>query len=143
MDSGRCRAIGPSDISLSRTACRSTNCMDRSRPVVQVEKPIAYLPETAAIGVCKEKEVVLSAFAPWGHGMRPGPLEASSRYGDCGTRGKVPGTGAVGLGGAACTAFADHGAESRRAPRKNFNIFAIPEDAVDEIRPHSDQAEAE
>jgi aldehyde reductase len=42
--------------------------------VVQVESH-PYLPETELLEYCKEKKIILLAFAPLGHGMRPGPLE--------------------------------------------------------------------
>jgi alcohol dehydrogenase (NADP+) len=42
--------------------------------VVQVEAH-PYLPETELLEFCKEKGIVFLAFAPLGHGMRPGPLE--------------------------------------------------------------------
>jgi aldo/keto reductase family protein len=34
-----------------------------------------YLPETELLEYCKQKGIVFLAFAPLGHGMRPGPLE--------------------------------------------------------------------
>src|ERR1700748_254718 len=46
-----------------------------SRPaVVQVESH-PYLPENELLEFCKEKGIVFLAFAPLGHGIRPGPLE--------------------------------------------------------------------
>jgi alcohol dehydrogenase (NADP+) len=44
--------------------------------VIQVEAH-PYLPETELLEFCKEKGVAFLAFAPLGHGMRPGPLEDS------------------------------------------------------------------
>src|SRR5580658_10288479 len=73
VDSGRCRAIGLSDISLNELLPVYESA--RIKPsVVQVEAH-PYLPETELLEYCKEKGVVLLAFAPLGHGMRPGPLE--------------------------------------------------------------------
>ena len=42
--------------------------------MVQVEAH-PYLPETELLEFCNEKGVVFLAFAPLGHGVRPGPLE--------------------------------------------------------------------
>ena len=73
VDHGRCRAIGLSDISLN--ALMPIYESARIKPaVVQVESH-PYLPETELLEFCKEKGVVFLAFAPLGHGMRPGLLE--------------------------------------------------------------------
>ena len=50
--------------------------------VVQVEAH-PYLPETELLEFCKEKDIVFLAFAPLGHGLRPGPLEDPSHFGHC------------------------------------------------------------
>jgi diketogulonate reductase-like aldo/keto reductase len=34
-----------------------------------------YLPETELLEFCKEKGIVFLAFAPFGHGIKPGLLE--------------------------------------------------------------------
>jgi aldehyde reductase len=67
-----------------KTICLSGNDPNELKPiyesarikpaVVQVEAH-PYLPETELLKFCKEKGVVFLAFAPIGHGMRPGPLE--------------------------------------------------------------------
>jgi alcohol dehydrogenase (NADP+) len=73
VDSGRCGAIGLSDISLKHLAPIYEAA--RIKPsVVQVESH-PYLPETELLEYCKERGIVLLAFAPLGHGMRPGLLE--------------------------------------------------------------------
>ena len=70
---GRCRAIGLSDITLDGLLPLYESA--RIKPaVVQVESH-PYLPETELLEFCKEKGIVLLAFAPLGHGTRPGPLE--------------------------------------------------------------------
>src|SRR5712692_1157764 len=73
VDSGRCRAIGLSDISLNELLPIYESA--RIKPaVVQVEAH-PYLPETELLEFCKQKDIVFLAFAPLGHGIRPGPLE--------------------------------------------------------------------
>jgi alcohol dehydrogenase (NADP+) len=73
VDHGRCRAIGLSDIGLNEL--RPLYESARIKPAaVQVEAH-PYLPETELLEFCKEKEIVFLAFAPLGHGIRPGPLE--------------------------------------------------------------------
>ena len=106
VDHGKCRAIGLSDISLNelKTIYESA----RTKPaVVQVEAH-PYLPETDLLGFCKEKGIVLLAFAPLGHGMRPGPLEDPVISAIAARVGKTPGAGTAGLGGATRHGFAYH-----------------------------------
>ena len=75
VDHGKCRAIGLSDISLN--GLKPIYESARIKPaVVQVEAH-PYLPETELLEFCKEKGVVFLAFAPLGHGMKPGLLEDS------------------------------------------------------------------
>src|ERR1700761_8511135 len=73
VDHGKCRAIGLSDISLNELLPIYESA--RIKPaVVQVEAH-PYLPETELLEFCQQKGIVFLAFAPLGHGMRPGPLE--------------------------------------------------------------------
>ena len=73
VDHGRCRAIGLSDITLSGLLPIYESA--RIKPaVIQVESH-PYLPETELLEFCKENGIVFLAFAPLGHGVRPGPLE--------------------------------------------------------------------
>ena len=48
------------------------------------------------------------AFAPLGHGMRPGPLEGSGHYGNRLAGWKDSGAGPAGMGGATRHGFPDH-----------------------------------
>ena len=106
VDGGKCRAIGLSDIGLDEV--KAIYEAARIKPaVVQVESH-PYLPEWELLEFCKEKGVVLLAFAPLGHGMKPGLLEDPSDFGDRGASGKDAGAGAAGLGGAARHGFAYH-----------------------------------
>jgi alcohol dehydrogenase (NADP+) len=47
----------------------------RIKPAVVHVEVHPYLPGTELLGFCKQKDVVFLAFAPLGHGLRPGPLE--------------------------------------------------------------------
>jgi diketogulonate reductase-like aldo/keto reductase len=68
VDSGKCRAIGLSDISLNELLPIYEAA--RIKPaVVQVEAH-PYLPETELLEFCKKNDVVFLAFAPLGHGLR-------------------------------------------------------------------------
>src|SRR5271155_4997272 len=73
VDHGKCRAIGLSDISLDGLLPIYESA--RIKPaVVQVESH-PYLPETELLEFCKKNGIVFLAFAPLGHGMRPGLIE--------------------------------------------------------------------
>ncbi|SOE99834.1 Aldo/keto reductase [Burkholderia sp. OK233] len=130
VDRGRCRAIGLSDIGLNelRPLCDSA----RIKPaVVQVEAH-PYLPETELLEFCKEKEIVFLAFAPLGHGIRPGPVE-DPVVSQIATRiGKTPAqvllAWAIQRGGALLTT-----PKTATRARENFDISALPADAFDEI----------
>src|SRR6201987_4215506 len=70
LDHGKCRAIGLSDITLDELKPIYESA--RIKPaVIQVEAH-PYLPETKLLEFCKERGIVFLAFAPLGHGMKPG-----------------------------------------------------------------------
>jgi alcohol dehydrogenase (NADP+) len=130
VDSGGSRAIGLSDISLNELLPLYESA--RIKPaVVQVEAH-PYLPETELLEFCKQKDIVFLAFAPLGHGLRPGPLEdpvisaISTQVGK--TSAQVLLAWAVQRG----TALLTTPRTAARA-RENFDISALPQDAFDEI----------
>ena len=130
VDRGRCRAIGLSDVTLSELSSIYESA--RVKPsVVQVEAH-PYLPETELLEFCKEKGIVLLAFAPLGHGMSPGPLddpvisEVAARVGR--TPAQVLLAWAVQRGTAVLTT-----PRTAARARENFDISTIPEEAFTEI----------
>ena len=130
VDGGRCRAIGLSDISLNELLPLYESA--RIKPaVVQVEAH-PYLPETELLEFCKEKSVVFLAFAPLGHGMRPGPLEDPVISAIAARVGKTPAQVLLAWAVQRGTALLTTPRTAVRA-RENFNISALPEDAFDEI----------
>jgi alcohol dehydrogenase (NADP+) len=130
VDQGRCRAIGLSDITLNGLLPVYESA--RIKPaVVQVESH-PYLPETELLEFCKEKGVVFLAFAPLGHGMRPGPLEDPVILAIAARVGKTPAQVLLAWAVQRGTALLTTPRTAERA-RENFNISAIPEDAVEEI----------
>ncbi|MGY2290979.1 aldo/keto reductase [Pseudomonas sp. SDO528_S397] len=73
VDEGRCTSIGLSAISLP--ALRELVAVARIKPaVVQVESH-PYLPEWELLEYCKQQGIVVLAFAPLGHGMKPRVLD--------------------------------------------------------------------
>ena len=130
VDHGKCRAIGLSDVGLDDV--KPIYEAARIKPaVVQVESH-PYLPETELLEYCKEKGIVLLAFAPLGHGMKPGLLEdpvisaIAARVGR--TAAQVLLAWAVQRG----TALLTTPRTADRA-RENFDISALPTGALDEI----------
>jgi aldehyde reductase len=130
VDHGRCRAIGLSDIGLSQLLPIYESA--RIKPaVVQVESH-PHLPETELLEFCKEKGIVLLAFAPLGHGTRPGPLEDPVITAIAARVGKTPAQVLLAWAVQRGTALLTTPKSATRA-RENFNISPLPEDALDEI----------
>ena len=130
VDNGRCRAIGLSDIALNKLLPLYESA--RIKPaVVQVESH-PYLPETELLKFCKEKGIVLLAFAPLGHGTRPGPLEDPVVTAIAARVGKTPAQVLLAWAVQRGTALLTTPKSAARA-RENFNISALPKDALDEI----------
>jgi alcohol dehydrogenase (NADP+) len=130
VDQGKCRAIGLSDITLN--GLLPIYEAARIKPAaVQVESH-PYLPETELLDFCKEKGVVFLAFAPLGHGMKPGPLEDPAILAIAAQVGKTPAQVLLAWAVQRGTALLTTPRSADRA-RENFNISALPEDALDEI----------
>jgi alcohol dehydrogenase (NADP+) len=130
VDDGRCRAIGLSDIALEELLLIYESA--RIKPaVVQVESH-PYLPETELLQFCKEKGIVLLAFAPLGHGMRPGLLEDPVISAIATRVGKTPAQVLLAWAVQRGTALLTTPKSVARA-RENFDISALPEDAFNEI----------
>jgi aldehyde reductase len=130
VDHGRCRAIGLSDISLKELLPIYESA--RIKPAaVQVESH-PYLPETELLEFCKEKGVVFLAFAPLGHGMRPGLLEDPVISAIATRVGKTPAQVLLAWAVQRGTALLTTPKSAARA-RENFDISALPEDALNEI----------
>jgi aldehyde reductase len=130
VDHGKCRAIGLSDISLDGLLPLYESA--RIKPaVVQVEAH-PYLPETELLAFCKEKDIVFLAFAPLGHGIRPGPLEDPVISAIAARVGKTPAQVLLAWAVQRGTALLTTPKTAARA-RENLNISALPEDALEEI----------
>jgi diketogulonate reductase-like aldo/keto reductase len=130
VDQGKCRAIGLSDILLDelRTLYESA----RIKPAVVEIESHPYLPETELLEFCNEHGIVFLAFAPLGHGIRPGPLEDPVIVEIAARTGRTPAqvllAWAVQRGGAVLTT-----PKSAARAKENFDISALPADAFDEI----------
>lgn len=130
VDHGRCQAIGLSDITLD--ALRPIYEAARIKPaVVQVESH-PYLPETELFEFCKQNGIVLLAFAPLGHGLRPGLLEDPIILSIAARVGKTPAQVLLAWAVQRGTALLTTPKTAARA-RENFDISALPEDAFNQI----------
>jgi alcohol dehydrogenase (NADP+) len=130
VDHGRCRAIGLSDISLDGLVPIYEAA--RIKPaVIQVESH-PYLPETELLEFCKEKGIVLLAFAPLGHGMRPGLIEDPVILAIAARLGRTPAQVLLAWAVQRGTALLTTPKSAARA-KESFNISALPEDAMNEI----------
>ncbi len=130
VDQGRCRAIGLSDIALDRLL--PIYDAARIKPaVVQVESH-PYLPETELLEFCKEKGIVFLAFAPLGHGIKQGPLQDPVILALAAQMGMTPAQVLLAWAVQRGTALLTTPKTAVRA-KENFNISALPEDALDAI----------
>jgi aldehyde reductase len=130
VDHGKCRAIGLSDVGLNEL--KPIYEAARIKPaVVQVESH-PYLPETELLDYCKENGIVLLAFAPLGHGMRPGLLEDPVITAIAARVGKTPAQVLLAWAVQRGTALITTPRSAARA-RENFDISLLPQDALDEI----------
>jgi diketogulonate reductase-like aldo/keto reductase len=130
VDRGRCRAIGLSDITLNELLPLYEAA--RIKPaVIQVEAH-PYLPETELLEFCKAKEIAFLAFAPLGHGIRPGPLVDPVITQIAARSGKTPAQVLLAWAVQRGTAFLTTPKAAARA-RENFDISPLPADAFDEI----------
>jgi alcohol dehydrogenase (NADP+) len=130
VDRGKCRAIGLSDVDLNQL--KPIVEAARIKPaVVQVESH-PYLPETELLEYCKQNGIVLLAFAPLGHGMKPGLLEDPVITAIAARVGKTPAQVLLAWAVQRGTALLTTPTTAARA-RENFDISSLPQDALDEI----------
>jgi aldehyde reductase len=130
VDHGKCRAIGLSDITLDRVLPIYESA--RIKPAaIQVESH-PYLPETELLEFCKGKGIIFLAFAPLGHGARPGPLEDPVITTIAARVGKTPAQVLLAWAIQRGTALLTTPKTPDRA-KENFNISLLPEDSFDEI----------
>ena len=130
VDHGKCRAIGLSDITLGELSPIYESA--RIKPaVVQVEAH-PYLPEAELLEFCKQRGIVFLAFAPLGHGIRPGPLEDPVISAIAAQVEKTAAQVLLAWAIQRGTALLTTPRTAARA-RENFNISILPQDAFDEI----------
>jgi alcohol dehydrogenase (NADP+) len=130
VDHGKCQAIGLSDITLD--TLKPIYESARIKPaVVQVESH-PYLPETELLEFCKQSGIVFLAFAPLGHGMKPGLIEDPVISAIAVRLGKTPAQVLLAWAVQRGTAVLTTPKSAARA-KENFDISRLPQDALDEI----------
>ncbi|NEI52982.1 aldo/keto reductase [Rhizobium leguminosarum] len=131
VDSGRCRSIGLSDVTLEKL--KGVVAVARIKPaVVQVESH-PYLPEWELFDFCREHGIVLLAFAALGHGMEPNLLEDPIIKAIAHRVNKTPAQVALAWAAQRGTAFLTTSVTPSRI-KENFDLSTLPEDAMQQIR---------
>ena len=133
VDDGHCKSIGLSDIKLDKL--REIVAVARIKPaVVQVESH-PYLPEWDLLEFCREQGIVVQAFAALGHAMEPSLLNDPVITAIAQRVHKTPAQVALAWAVQRGTAFLTTSTKPARI-RESFDISALPEDAMREIREH-------
>jgi alcohol dehydrogenase (NADP+) len=127
---GRTRAIGISDIGLEELK-PLYDAASIKPAVIQVEVH-PYLPQTELLDYCRERGMVVLAFAPLGHGIRPGPLEDPVVLSVAKRLARTPAQVLLAWAVQRGTAMLTTPKSAARA-RENFNIAVLPDDAFEEI----------
>jgi diketogulonate reductase-like aldo/keto reductase len=131
VDDGHCKSIGLSDVSLDKL--REIVAAARIKPaVVQVESH-PYLPEWDLLDFCRVHGIVLLAFAALGHGLDPRVLDDPVITAIARRVHKSAAQVALAWAVQRGTAFLTTSTKSRNI-RDNFEISAVPEDAMQEMR---------
>lgn len=131
VDDGKCRSIGLSDITLDKL--REVVASARIKPaVVQVESH-PYLPEWELLDFCRQHGIVLLAFAALGHGFEPKITDDPVITAIARRVEKTPAQVALAWAVQRGAAFLTTSTKPGRI-QENFDIDALPEDAMREIR---------
>ena len=130
VDEGKCKAIGLSDVGLEQT--QQIVEAARIKPAVVHVESHPYLPEWDLLNYCKKNGIVLQAFAALGHGSEPKLVEHPVITAIAKRVNKTPAqvllAWAIQRGTALLTT-----ATNPSWINENFEVSALPEDAVREI----------
>jgi len=131
VDEGRCRSIGLSDITLPKL--KEIVAVARIKPAVVEVECHPYLPEQELLDFCREHGIVLLAFAPLGHGMEPRITDDPVIKAIAQRIGKTPAQVALAWAVQRGTALLTTSTSPAHI-RENFDISALPEDAMQEMQ---------
>src|ERR1700685_3046926 len=130
VDEGKCKAIGLSDVNLEQA--KGIFDAARIKPAVVHVESHPYLPEWDLLNYCKKNGIVLQAFAALGHGMEPRLLEDPVITAIARQINKTPAQVVLAWAIQRGTALLTTSKTPARI-KENFDVSAIPEDAMREI----------
>jgi len=131
VDEGRCGAIGLSNVDLGKL--QEIVEAARIKPAVVEVESHPYLPEWELLEYCRQQGIVLLAFAALGHGLQPRLLDDPVIVAIAQRLRKTPAQVVLAWAVQRGTALLTTSVTPSRI-RENFEISAIPEDAMQEIR---------
>lgn len=131
VDEGRCRAIGLSNVNLAKL--QEIVETARIKPAVVEVESHPYLPEWELLDYCQQHGIVLLAFAALGHAMEPRLLDDPVIVAIAQRLHKTPAQVVLAWAVQRGTAFLTTSVKPSRI-RENFELSALPEDAMQEIR---------
>jgi len=131
VDDGLCGSIGLSNVNLAKL--REIVDGARIKPAVVEVESHPYLPEWELLDYCREHGIVLLAFAALGHAMTPRLLDDPVIVAIARRLGKTPAQVLLAWAIQRGTALLTTSVTPSRI-RENFEISALPEDALQEIR---------
>ena len=131
VDGGQCKSIGLADVTLEKL--QKIVEVSRIKPgVIQVETH-PYLPEWGLLDFCREHGIVVQAFAPLGHALDPKIVDDPVITAIAKRIDKTPAQVALAWAVQRGTAFLTTSTTLGHI-QENFEISALPEDAMWEIR---------
>ncbi|HZB89843.1 MAG TPA: aldo/keto reductase [Stellaceae bacterium] len=131
VDEGRCKAIGLSNINLEKL--QEIVEAARIKPAVVEVESHPYLPEWDLLDYCQRQGIVLLAFAALGHGLEPRLLNHPVITAIAQRLRKTPAQVLLAWAVQRGTAFLTTSVTRARI-QENFELSALPEDAMQEIR---------
>ena len=130
VDRGLCGVIGLSDVTFDQL--REVFDQARIKPAVVEIESHPYLPETEILEFCKTNGVVMLAFAPLGHGIKPGVLEDPVVRAIAHRVNKTPAQVLLAWAIQRGTAVLTTPKTPDRA-KENFDVSTLPDDAMEQI----------
>lgn len=131
VDEGKCGAIGLSNVNLEKL--REIVDAARVKPAVVEVEAHPYLPEWDLLDYCRKQGIVLLAFAALGHAMEPRLLDDPAIVAIARRLERTPAQVALAWAVQRGTALLTTSVKPDRI-RENFEVSALPEDAMQEIR---------
>jgi len=127
---GKCKAIGLSDVGVDKV--KEIFSIATIKPAVVHVESHPYLPEWELLDYCRQNGIVLQAFAALGHNSEPNLLADPIITTLAQREGKTPAQVALAWSLQRGTALLTTSKTPSRI-RENFDVTAIPEDAIREI----------